>query len=91
MATALRHERTSATLRSLLADRLGFPVIIGFAATLALLGLVALDLPTSLALAALLVIGTVVSALVSRKPFTPVGAGLLGAVHLVGAVVLTLS
>lgn len=91
MATALRHESTSATLRSLLSDRLGLPVIIGFAVTLALLGLIALDLPTSLAMAALLVIGTVASALVSRKPFTPLGAGLLGAVHLIGAIVLTLS
>lgn len=91
MATAIRQAASSATLRMVATERPGIPIVLGFAVTLGVLGLVALNLPASLALAALLVVGSALNVLLANRPLTVLGAGLLGAAHVAGAVAITLS
>lgn len=91
MATAIRQAASSATFRMVATERPGIPVVLGFALTLAVLGLVALNLSASLALAAVLIVGSGLNVLLANRPLSILGAGLLGAAHIAGAVVITLS
>ncbi len=71
------------------AERPGLLVVFCFALTLGVLGFVTLNLPASLALATLLIIGSALNVLLANRPLTLLGAGLLGAAHIAGAVALT--
>lgn len=91
MATAFRQAASTVNLRTVAAERPGLPVAFCFAVTLAVMGLVGLNLSASLALAAVLIVGCGLNVLLANRPLTVLEAGFLGAAHIAGAVAITLA